>query len=153
MTQTAALDKAFKLFHEKKYDNAHAAFKSLIDDVDTPTHVRNRLLHFSNICDQQIAGDGPDLRADQLTVSYFLNVKNVDKAEALLADSDLAPERIAFFRAEIAVLRNDLTTAAAELRKAIDLDRSNRGYAINSPTFMGLLQNEQFAFLQSEDDD
>lgn len=153
MTKTAAIDKAFKLFHEKKFDDARNAFAALQEDAETPSHVRNRLLHFSQICDQQINGDDKSLQADQLTVSYFINKGDLDKATSLLDKSDLPAGRAAFLQAEIAVLREDYETAAGHLKQAIEHDRNNRGYAINSPTFVGLLQNEHFAFLQSDSEE
>jgi hypothetical protein len=153
MTQTAALDKAFKLFHEKKFADAQSAFQALLEDAETPSHVRNRVQHFTNMCEQQTGDADQALKPDQLTVSYFLNKGDLDKAEALLADSDFDPGRAAFLRAEIAVSREDYETAAGELKVSIEHDRSSRGYAINSPTFMGLLQNEHFQFLQNEDED
>ena len=151
MTQTAALDKAFKLFNEKKLDEANDAFQAILNDKDTPIPVRATVTRYAAIIANKKQAGQETVEPSQLSVAYFLNKNDISKAKELLQAGDFAPGLKHFLTAEIAVAEGDHDAAVESLEQAIEADETNRGYAINSPTFSPLLQDEKFAFLQVEE--
>jgi len=148
MVDIKKVDTAFKLFQDKDYKKAIAAFDKLIVDDSLPPWVAPRLRQFRTISDRALNRVVHQETVSLGTVSYFMNLGNYDKAEAVLENVDLTEGQKAYLIAEMKIEQNDHPGAAEYLKKAIGLDPCNVGYALNSSSFATHLKAEEFQFLR-----
>jgi len=147
--KTDPLNKAFKLFHEKKdYKAASKAFAKISESNEQDPMKRARLEMFQRLSDKlaAIPTKDPDYESMR-TVSVLMNEKSFDDATAMLEKLDVAEESVLYLKAEMAAEQEDLKNASDLLQKAISLDENNRGYAKNSPSFRPHLRDEAFEFI------
>lgn len=152
MSDNKNIDKAFKLFQSKKYDQALATFDEVLGDEEVPSWVRVRIKQFKTMAERQV-GNANEVPATLTGVSYFMNYNQFDKAEELLGKLDMGDSDKAFLRSEMAMEQGDKNKAIELLKKAIALDELNLGYALNSPSFSAHLAEDDFAFLRNDLDD
>ena len=150
MVSNPNMDKAFKLFHEKKFKKAKQAFDQIVNDDSVDAWIKMRIRQFITISDLASEGGDQTPEMDVKTVSYLLNQKAYDKAEGILEKLDISKGDKLFLRAEIAMERKDSEKAVTYLRQAIEADPNNRGYALNSPSFAESLKLEEFQFLREK---
>ena len=148
MTASKSIDKAFKLFNEKKYKQAAKEFETITGKDDVDPWIKIKIKQYQVIANQQLSDrvgiDEPALK----TVSYLMNLGEYDKAEKILEDLDTTEAVKAFLLAEIRIEQENEEEAVTYLKKAIDLDPCNVGYALNSPSFANVLNEEAFQFLR-----
>jgi len=150
MAKNNPLDKAFDLFYKKKYKEAGKLFDQAIADEETPSWIKRRLNDYQNIVarhtTEKTDPEPPSLRQ----VSFLMNNGQFEEAEKALAESDISDGMKAYLRAEMMMEQAKVKEGAKLLQQAIELEPSNTGYALNSPTFAPYLKNEELAFLREK---
>ena len=145
-----AIDKAFKLFHEKKLDQANSAFGELLKDEDIPTWFKYKIEQFKRITELRLEKKGETENPTFKDFSYLVNLKQYEDASALLKKMDISEADKLYLSAEMLIEQDQKSKAAESLKKAIDTDSANLGYALNSPSFSSVLNQEEFQFLRKD---
>jgi len=145
------VEKAFDTFYKKQYDKALGLFEAIASDKDLEPWEANRINQFIQICqqknDEKKNGGMPESLG---TVSVLMNEKKYDEALALIGKLKLEKGDALFLQAEIAAEQAQSEQALDLLKKAIEADGRNRGFALNSPSFQELLNEEVFSFLKQK---
>lgn len=146
------IDKAFKLFNDRKFSDASKAFATILEDSELASWMKVRIEQFKNIADGHTAEE-VTLEPSLKTFSYYFNLKKYDEASSTLEQIEISPEDKTFLKAEIAIELEDVEGSIALLKEAIELNEQNIGYALNSPSFAPHLAEEPFEFLRSNDEE
>jgi hypothetical protein len=144
----SAMDKAFKLFHDKDYQKAMKAFDDLIENSETPAWIKIKLRQYHRIADHKVNIQEIEENPTLGTVSYFLNIGDFDKAEKLLAGSDFSGGVKDYLRSMVHLGRGEMEKSSEFLKAAIEQQRDNAGYALHSPVFARHMNHDAFAFLR-----
>ncbi|CAM2067317.1 hypothetical protein SCOR_18200 [Sulfidibacter corallicola] len=154
MTKNAALDQAIQAFHDKKWQQASDAMVKLLADEALPSGTKHRLSQFKTIADRHLVTQEEDPEALSLKmVSYHMNTGDRESAREILNKSDIIAEGTRLFlEAEMAMEEDDREKAIEYLNQAIEKQKDNRGYALNSPVFSPFINEPEFEFLRQGKD-
>lgn len=148
MTKTSSVDQAFDLFQNKKYEQALKAFKEIMADADVDSSVKSRVSQFIVMSERQLGAGEESAESGLKDVFYYINHKDYATAEKVLNELDCSESHKMYLKAEILAEKKDVNGAAEMLKKAIAVDPENRGYALNSPLFNSMINEDAFAFLK-----
>ncbi|MCB1043205.1 MAG: hypothetical protein KDC35_09710 [Acidobacteria bacterium] len=148
MAKKIDLDEAVKLFQEKQFGKASKAMDTLISTSELDIFTLNRLRQFKTIADRQSTNGSSDKEKPTLNQAvFFMNRRDYANAEEILDQIDISQDVSLYLKSEIAAEQGRLEKAAEFLQKAVSLNRDNVGYAKNSRSFHGHLNDKKFAFL------
>lgn len=148
MEKTAAFDKAFKLFYNGDYKKAGAEFDKLIASEKTPAWAKQRIDQFNAMVKKRLETDSGEAPGSLGTISYHLNNGDWDQAKAFIESSDLSESHKFFLTGEMLAEQGQLEEAAEAIKKAIEADKINLGYALNSVAIGACISEEPFQFLK-----
>jgi tetratricopeptide (TPR) repeat protein len=150
-----SVNKAFKLFYDKKFEKAGMALKKIIENDTLEGWEKNRLGQYVEICETYMNSDEVHKSLDSLpdslgSISILLNEKHYDIAGAMIDRMDLTAGTKFYLKAEMAVEQELFEEAVDFLNQAIAENPINKGIALNSPSFNPHLSDEHFEFLKEE---
>ncbi len=155
--RTVSLDKAIsdfeqavKAFSKKDYAKAGSLFDAIISEYPTEREICDRARVYGSICRERDRGEAP--RPKEAEDLYYhgvvaANDGHLDEAASLFEQAikqDPASDKVHYQLAAVCGLRNDSVGAVAHLAKAIELNPSNRVYALNDADFDGLHEDVKF---------
>ena len=150
MSLNKDVDKAFKLFQEKKHEQAGKMFDKLLADDSCPSWMKARVRQFQAMSQSALNKTVEDDTNSMGRISIHLNLGEYDEAVNLLSQLDVSEGTKAFLTSEIYIQQENREEAIVWLKKAIELDPDNIGYAFNSPSFAEHVKEEDFEFLKSD---
>lgn len=148
MAKKNPLDSAFKAFQDKKFDKAIKEFNALLKDDTMDICIRARLRQYESIA--SLANGKTDADSGEKTLAHVvveMNQKAYDEAASLLDEVGVSDDIALYLKSEMAVEQGNLKEASELLSQAVDINRDNVGYAKNSKSFQGHLNDDHFAFL------
>lgn len=148
-----SIDQGFDFFYKKNYEKARDAFKKFMNENGAEVWEKTRISQFISICERAldpkfINETSQNLEASMGAVSALINEKHFSDAITMLEQLDITKSDFYFLRAEIEVEQGNLEEAAEFIKKAIEENPLNRGYALNSPAFRDHINEEPLAFLK-----
>ncbi len=150
-------DRAVKLFHQGKTEEAKAKFTALHDGAEDVPGMAERARMFLRACDRRTGGGEPEPR--QVDDQYYravlmTNRYQTDEAVTLL-DQTLtrAPrdDRLLYLLAVNLFRRGDRGPALERLREAIAVRALNRNLARNDPDFEDIREDDDFCEVVSQE--
>lgn len=144
----AAINKAFELFQGKDYQKALKAFDSLIADEKTPAWIKIKLRQYHRMAEDRVNQTQGEERPSLGTISYFLNLGDLEKADELITKADVHAGVKDYLRAQVFLGRGEMEKSSEYLKAAIEQHRDNAGYALHSPVFARHINHDAFAFLR-----
>ena len=150
-------DRAVKLFHQGKTEEAKAKFTALHDGAEEAPGMAERARMFLRACDRRTDGGKPEPRqVDDLYYRAVLltNRYKTDEAVTLL-DQTLtrAPrdDRLLYLLAVNLFRRGERGPALERLREAIGVRALNRNLARNDPDFEDIREDDDFCEVVSQE--
>lgn len=155
-TRTANLDnaihdyeEALKLFTRKEFSKAAHLFEAVIKEHPGEREVCDRARMYLSVIRSQSAGGGQKTKDQDL---YYLGViasndGRLDDAAALferVTRQDPRSDKAWYGLAAVAAQKGDRDAAVSSLRKALELNPSNRVHALNDPELDGLREDPEF---------
>ena len=147
------LERGMQHLHRQNYTEALAHFQSLAEDVSHERELVDRAQVYSRICRSMLERKpAAPKKPEDL---FYLGVVKANQAEyaeaADLLDRALQAnprdEKIHYVLASTLALKGDRPEALRHLKEAIDLNATNRVYAINDPDFEPIREDEGFQSL------
>jgi len=156
-TRTASLDRAIadfdqavKAFSKEDYTKAAQAFDAIIGEYPAEREICDRARVYGNICRVRSAGEGPKPKGAEDLYYHGVVAANdgrFDEAVAFLeqaAKVEPDNDKVYYQLSAVCGLKNDTAAAITHLARAIELNPSNRVYALNDADFDGLREDAQF---------
>jgi len=150
MSELKAVDKAFQLFHDKKYDKAVTSLAKLLDDDKLPAHIKARVKQFHQMARNATAKAEPESEDSLHTFTLRINEGDYEAAEKILDSMDAPEDTKLYLASELHIEQGNKDKAIELLKKAVELNDDNAGYALNSPSFAEHTKEEELQFLRSE---
>jgi len=150
MPDSKAVDKAFQLFQDKEFDKASKAFAKLMKDDSVAPHVKARATQFHQMAVAALEKKDASMDDSIQSLSFFINTRRYQDAEKLLETLELAEDAKLYLLSELEIEQGRRDKALELLRKAVELNEDNAGYALNSPSFASYVKESDFLFLRTE---
>ena len=143
-------EKGLRALQRKQFTPAAAAFREVMKQFPSEQELRERASLYLKICARE---SGPKKKLPRtlnekiLAATVALNQRDLAEAIALLekaSSSHQSDDRLHYMLALAHALRQDETTAADHLGKAITLNPDNRIHAAEEPDFDAIRQTPAF---------
>jgi tetratricopeptide (TPR) repeat protein len=160
-----ANEKAIKEFergighlHRQNYAEAADHFKAVLEEYPAEKELSDRARVYTRICKGML---GPRQSHPRSSEDYFYfgvmkaNEAEYDEAVKLLAralEANPKDEKVHYVLASTLALKGERDVALKHLKEAIDLNATNRVYALNDPDFEPLRDDETFQNLIHPDE-
>jgi tetratricopeptide (TPR) repeat protein len=147
--QIGAFEKGIRLFHQRKFAEAKAAFQKALVGANAQI-AHNAGMHI-RVCDQRLAPAAPQLSTAEDHYNYavaMINARNLGAARTHLETALRTQPKADHIHYALALCRGlagDLAGAGESLKRAVDLDPRNRQTARRDPDFASLLQHPAVA--------
>jgi len=146
-------EEALKLFGKRDYAKAISALEAFIDRYPSEREKSDRAKMYISISKARSAPEKPlPSDPDQLYYEAVVaaNSGHLEKAQDLyrkVVDKDAGSDRAYYGLAAVCSLRNDRTGAVTNLSRAIEINHTNKVYALNDVDFDPMREDEEFMAL------
>lgn len=147
--QIVAFEKGIRLFHQRKFAEAKAAFQRAMAGSNAQIS-HNAGLHI-RVCDQRLNPVTAQLSTAEDHYNYgiaMINARDLGAARRHLETALKAQPKADYIHYALALCRGlagDLTGAGESLKRAVDLDPRNRHAVRRDPDFAGFLHHPAVA--------